>query len=324
MKMLKNILTATIICVSGTLLMAQTPRITFKADKLYPEGVALDPATGTYYVGSVKTGTIGTVDQQGNYKEFYKDKDLISSFGMKVEPGKNKLWVCLADPDSNYSTHSSPATFRKMARLIAIDLKSAKKIADIDLSKTYNGKHFINDLCFDGKGNIYLTDSFSPVIYKVDAAGKATVFAENELFKSIDIGLNGIVYHPGGYLLVDHNSSGTIIKVPISNPNTASIVKIKTLFPGADGLIIDDQQNLILIQNKGVNKVFKISSVDNWSSAEVKEATGGTDRFAQPSTGVVGAGKVWVLNSRLNELSNPTLVPSKEFSLQLAVFQPVK
>lgn len=306
-----------------TMIKAQTQRITFKAPLLYPEGVALSEDGKTFFVSSVKTGTIGTVDQQGNYKEFYKDKSMVSSFGMKVETGKNRLWICLADPNPNYSEFSTPSTFQKMARLIAVDLNTGKKVQEINLEGLYAGKHFINDLTFDDKGNIYMTDSFSPVIYKVDGTGKASVFAESPLFKSIDVGLNGIIYHPAGFLLTVNNSDGSILKVNINDPKQVTAVKIRDLFPGADGLLLDDGNNLILIQNKSVNKCYKLESADNWQTAKVTAATHSEDRFQQPSTGVIQNGKVWLLNSKLNELSNPTIPPSREFSLQLAELKPL-
>jgi len=302
---------------------AQTRRITFKAPLLYPEGVALSADGNTFFVSSVKTGTIGTVDGQGNYQEFYKDKNLVSSFGMKIEPARNRLWICLSDPNPNYSEFSTPATFQRMARLIAVDINTRKKVADINLEKLHAGKHFINDLTFDDKGNIYLTDSFSPVIYKVDAAGKPSVFAENPLFKSIDIGLNGIVYHPSGFLLTVNNSDGSILRVNINDPKQVVRVKIPNLFPGADGLMIDQGDKLILIQNKSIDKCYRIESADNWQTASVTASTQSEDRFQQPSTGVVQNGKIWLLNSKLNELSNPTIPPSREFSLQLAELKPL-
>ncbi|MCZ4222532.1 gluconolaconase [Pedobacter rhodius] len=305
-----------------TSVCAQTPRITFNVPMLYPEGVAFNASSKTFYISSVKTGTIGTVDKSGNYEVFYKDEDLISSFGMKVDAKTNRLLICLSDPNPNYSRFSKPETFKKMGRLIGINLKTKKREFDINLATLNPGNHFINDLTIDQAGNIYLTDSYSPVIYKVDAKGQANVFAESELFKSVDIGLNGIAFNPAGYLITVNNSNGAILKIDINDPKNITTVKIDNLFPGADGLLFD-QGELILVQNKSVNKIYRISSSDNWQSAKIKAATTGEDRFAQPSTAILDAGQVWVLNSKLNELSNPTLVPSKEFSLQLAVFKPL-
>ena len=299
----------------------QTPRITFKAPKAYPEGVAYNDKTNTFYVSSVKDATIGTVDAAGNYKPFYRDTALKSSYGMKVNAAKNQLWVCTGD--ANYSDYADTETHKKMIRLIVIDLLYGKKVQDINLSKLYNGKHFANDLAFDEKGNAYITDSYSPVIYKVDVQGKASLFAENELFKGEDVGLNGIVYHPQGFLITVNNATGAILKVAINNPANVTKVKINQLFPGADGLLWDAQGNLVLIQNESLDKANQLVSTDGWATATVKAATSITDRFQNPTTGVVKGGQIYLLNAKLNELSDPTKKPSDEFSLQQVVWKPM-
>ncbi len=320
MKFLSKIITAAIVFLTVAA-VAQTPRITFKAPFLYPEGTAFNAQKNLFYVSSVKTGTIGTVDQSGNYKVFYQDQSLKSSYGMKIDTKNNRLWVCISD--ANYSDFSDPSTFKKMARVISLDLNSGKKVQDIDLSNLIPGKHFANDLAYDPQGNIYLTDSFSPVIYKVDAKGKASIFAESELFKGEDVGLNGIAFHPQGFLLVDDTRAGALYKIDIRDPKKITKVKINEFFPGADGLLLDDQQNLILVQNQTDN-IFKLSSTDGWQNAQVTAATSVTDRFAYPSAVVQSAGKLYVLNAKLNELADPTKPKSIEFSLQLVEFKPVK
>lgn len=309
---------AMIICIAA---VCQTSRITFKAPMKYPEGVAYNDKTNTFYVSSVKDATIGTVDAAGNYKAFYQDKDLKSSYGMKVNAAKNQLWVCTGD--ANYSDYADTQTHKKMIRLITIDLSSGKKVQDINLSKLYNGKHFANDLAFDDKGNAYITDSYSPVIYKVDAQGKASVFAENELFKGEDVGLNGITYHPQGFLLTVNNATGAILKVDINNPAMVTKVKIDQLFPGADGLLWDGQGNLVLIQNESLDKANQIASTDGWTTAKIKAATSILDRFQYPTTGILRGDKIYLLNAKLNELNDPTKKPSEEFSLQQVVFKPM-
>ena len=300
---------------------SQTPRISFQAPLLYPEGLTYNPANNLFYVSSAKTGTIGAVTEAGEYKALYEDSTLKSTFGMKVDTKQNKLWVCAGDP--NYSKYSTPDTYKKMIRLVAIDLKTGKKVNDIDLTSLYEGKHFLNDLALDNAGNIYLTDSFSPVVYKVDNKGKATIFAQSDLFKSMDIGLNGIVWSPKGFLIVNNNSDGSLLKIDIKNPTQVTKIKNDVFFVGADGLLLDNDGSLIVVQNKGVNKVSRLSSMDNWQTSKVIAATAVEDRFKQPSTATLQKDKVYVLNSKLNELSNPTMPPSKEFSIQLAKFQPL-
>ncbi|MGB8192397.1 MAG: hypothetical protein WCF67_10785 [Chitinophagaceae bacterium] len=302
--------------------IAQTPRINFKAPMAYPEGTAYNPSKNLFYVSSVRTGTIGTVNDKGVYTVFYEDASLKSSYGMKVDAKRNKLWVCTGD--ANYSMYSDPSTYKKKIRLIGLDLNTGKKTDDIDLSNLIEGKHFANDLTLDDKGNIYITDSYSPVIYQVDANMKASIFAKNDLFKSEDVGLNGIVWSSKGYLVVAHNTKGQLLKVSTAQPGSVTVIKTKSFFPGADGLLWDQNENLVLIQNKGVNKVFRLSSADNWQSAEIEAYTLMEDRFHYPTTSTLANGKIYSLNAKLNELTDPTVNPSKEFSLQQVRFMPAK
>lgn len=122
---MKHLIKMIAILFVSTGLRAQTERIVFKAQLLYPEGVAWHREKNLFFISSVKTGTIGSVDESGMYKEIYKDKMLKSSFGMKIDEKNNRLLVCVSDP--NYSEYSTPATFKKMARLISIDLNTGKK-----------------------------------------------------------------------------------------------------------------------------------------------------------------------------------------------------
>lgn len=318
MKRTLNLLVAIAVTAAAT---AQTQRIVFQAPVLYPEGVTYDAGSKMFFVSSVKTGTVGSVDEAGNYKELYKDPSLKSSYGLKVDAKNNRLLVCISD--ANYSMYSTPATFKKMARLIALDLTTGAKKMDVNLAIT-PGKHFANDMAMDDAGNIYITDSFSPNVYKVDASGKASVFATSPLFKSEDVGLNGILYSPQGYLLVAHNTAGTLHKIDVKNPKNITTVKMKMLFPGADGMAWLSPNMLTLVQNKGANKLYQISSADNWASAEVKGATATEDRFQHPTTVTVKDGQAWAVNSKFNELTDSSTGPSKEFSLQLAAFRPMQ
>lgn len=318
---MKHVLFNLIIVLAVINTSAQTPRITFKEPYLYPEGTAYNKNTNLFFVSSVKTGTIGTVDKQGNYKVFYEDKTLKSSYGMKVDYKRNCLWICTGD--ANYSNYSDSGTFKKMIRLVSLDVVTGKKTQDIDLSNLYEGKHFANDLALDDKGNIYITDSYSPVIYKVDVQGKAGIFVKSDLFKGETVGINGIAWSPQGFLLTVNTNNGDLLKVDINNPSNVTKVKVKNFFVGGDGLFWDEQNNLILIQNS-TNKIHQLASKDNWQSAEAKAGTAMEDRFSYPTTGVIGEGKIYALNAKLNELNDPTKPPSKEFSLQQVQLKPAQ
>jgi sugar lactone lactonase YvrE len=310
------------ILACAALATAQTQRIEFEAPEAYPEGTAYDPGEGVFYVSSVHNGTIGKTDQSGKYTPVFIDSTLKSTFGMKIEVAKKRLWVCAGDP--TYSQYRDSSTHKKMIRLIGLDITTYRKVADIDLSALYKGRHFANDLTLDAQGNVYITDSYSPVIYKVDADGKASVFAQSMWFAATGTGLNGIVWHPDGFLLVNNNANGSLLKVDLNDPQQVSKVQVNQFFPGADGLLLDGQNNLVLVQNKGVNKIFKLASTDKWASAKVIAATQSKDMFNFPSTATQKGNEVWIMNAKLQELSDSSSILSKKFSLQEAVFVPVK
>ncbi|MXN93320.1 gluconolaconase [Flavobacterium sp. Sd200] len=303
--------------------MAQEPtkRIEFEAPGSYPEGIAFDTAAKVFYISSARLGTVGKVTKDGKYTELYADKSLKSSYGVKLHPDGKRLFVCAGD--ANYSKFSTPETKKKMARLLIIDIKSGKKLSDIDLSQLVPGEHFPNDIAFDDKGNAYITDSYAYAIYKIDNKGNAAIFSQSELLKSAGVGPNGLVYHPSGYIMVANNGSGALVKIDLKNPATASKVKIDQFFPGADGLLLNDNNTLTLVQNGGVNKVFKIKSDNNWATAQVVASTATEDRFAYPSTATMAGNDTWVMNANFSEIAEGNNVPSKKFSIQQAVFKPL-
>jgi len=310
-----------IVLLAGFTAFAQEPtkRIEFEAPGMYPECVAYDKANNVFYVSSARLGTVGKVTMDGKYTTLYADSSLKSTYGVKLHPDGKRLFVCAGD--ANYSIYSTPETKKKMAKLISIDIKTGKKLTDTHLSQLVPGDHFPNDLAFDDKGNAYITDSYAYAIYKVDAAGKASVFSKSAMLKEAGVGPNGIVYHRGGFLLVSCNGKGVLLKLDLKNPNTATKVKISQFFPGADGLILNDDQTLTLVQNGGVNKIFLIKSSDNWSTAVVAGATAMEDRFAYPSTATVAGRNTWVMNANFSELAEGNNVPSKKFSIQKAEFK---
>ncbi|TDH26968.1 gluconolaconase [Segetibacter sp. 3557_3] len=305
----------------GCLSVRPTQRITFTAPDAFPEGIAYDKAADVYYVSSARMGTIGKVTPSGVYTVLHSDTSLKSTYGMKIHPDGKRLFVCASD--ANYSKYTSPDTRNKMMRLISIDLATGNKVADINLANLYEGKHFANDLVFDDKGNLYLTDSYSNAIIKVDAAGRPSVFSKSPLFKSEGIGLNGLVYHPGGFLLVNSTGKGTLYKVDINNGQNVQPVKSSMYFIGADGMLLNDQNTLTILVNGGNDKVMKLSTEDNWASVKLSGTTLIVDRFTYPATATFKGDEIWVMNANFHQLNDSTAFHTRNFAIQKAVIKPV-
>jgi hypothetical protein len=114
------------------------------------------------------------------------------------------------------------------------------------------------------------------------------------------------------------------LKVDVAEPTRVVRVKVPQFFPGADGLLLDGNNNLLLIQNKGVNRVFKLTSTDNWQNASLSAATESKAMFAYPSTMTKRKSDVWVVNARLSDLADSNKVLATKFSLQKAELKTIK
>jgi len=298
-----------------------TARIEFNAPETYPEGIAYDSISDVYFVSSARLGNIGKVTTAGIYSTVITDPTFKSSYGVKIHPDGKRVFACVGD--ANYSKFSTLETKKKMARLVGIDMATGKKTDDINLAHLVPGNHFPNDLTFDVQQNVYITDSFANVIYKVTPGGKASVFADSPMFKTEGVGLNGIVYHPSGYLLTINGATGTIYKIDLNTPKNVTKVMTDQFFMNGDGLLLTSNNKLVVVQNGGSDKIYELTSMDNWSSAKLSASTLGADRFTYPSTATKAKDKIWIMNAKFSELTDSTNVPSKKFSIQHARLMPL-
>lgn len=312
-----------IICwLAGCMAVRPTDRIEFEKVDIYPEGIAYDSARDVFYVSSMRDGSIGKVSTSGQYTVLHADSSWKSGYGMKLHPDGRQLWVMIGDP--NYSRYKSPETYKKMIRLVSLDVENGNVLHDIDLSSLIPGEHFGNDLCFDDQQNVYITDSYANAIYKVTAQGQASVFAKDSVFNTEGYGLNGIVFHPDEYLLVASTNKGAIFKVDIRQPTNITKVKTDQFYVGADGLLLNDPKNLTVVTNGGNDKIFQLQSDDNWISAKMVATTMLADRFTYPATATFRRNEIWVMNAKTSELVDSNAVPAKIFAIQKAVLKPVK
>ncbi len=310
-----NIYSKLIVLLTLSLTLGKTvvaADIAFVAKESYPEGITYLSKDDTFLVSSIRTGTIGKVTKTGKYQSFINDEKLISSLGLLLDEKRNNLWVAICD--LGLSTRSTEATKTKLAAVAMYDAKTGKRKAYYDLSHLAKGTHLTNDLTMDTDGNVYVTDSFSPVIYKIDTKGNSTVFASSELFKGDGVNLNGIAYHPDGYLLTIKYNSGELFRVDIKNPKKISKVEINEPIKGGDGLILMSNNKLVIVQNQGNDSVIELTSTDSWHKAKIKSKKKTSQSF--PTTGIKVKNSVFVLNGRLDSLLDEKAPKVSNFSIQ--------
>jgi sugar lactone lactonase YvrE len=253
-------------------------RISVPQASIFPEGIQWDEGGSRFYVSSRAKGTVGTVRDDSTYTEFGKDSRLISTIGLNLDASRSRLLAAVSDNNFNPSVQNQ-ATYRKLAALAIFNSSTGALSRFVDLGALRPTQmHFANDIAVDKDGNAYITDSMSPIIYKVDLQGNATIFLEdNQLSGGTGFGLNGIVYHPDGYLLVAKTSDGTLYKVPIGTPASFTTVTKTQNLTGADGLLLTDN-NTLLVVSGSQSTVFRMASTNAWANANVSGsfATGTT------------------------------------------------
>lgn len=282
---------------------------------LYPEGIEYNPNTGKFLLSSVREGTIYEIDETGAYTPFIEDERLVSTTGIHIDAERNRLLV--PNTDHGLSLHSDPERKLKMAELGIYNLTTGEPIAYVDLAALRpEGAHFANDVAVDAEGNAYVTDSVSPILYKVDPMGNASVFLENERFTGEGFNFNGIIYHPDGYLIVAKKNEGVLFKVPVSAPESFTEIQISQQFGGADGLVLADNNTLLLIANKvgdiTTNAVIQLQGDQTWESAIVAGIQETGDVY--PTTGIAKENEVYVVFGQLSGLGAALKEPEPTFA----------
>ena len=299
--------------------------IAFTQAGLYPEGVQYDAANSRFLVTSLTTGRVGQVKDDGTYSTaFPDDPKLVSAIGLYLDEPRNRVLAAVSDPGAN-SARSTAATQGKLARLAIFNRSAptaAPTVVELGTLRPTLG-HFANDVAVDAQGNAYVTDSFSNLIYKVDAVTNvATVFLEDAARLGTPaasaFGFNGIVFHPDGYLLVAKSDNGMIYKVPLTNPAGYAPVATTQNLMAADGLLLQDNNTLQVVSNAQA-KVFRLVTTNSFGAATLSGTFATKAEF--PTTLARRDGNSYVLYANLDKLFGGQMPPVSQYSINRVIFQ---
>ena len=136
---------------------------------------------------------------------------------------------------------------------------------------------FPNDMAFDDRGQLYVTDSFLGQIFKIDTRGNSSVWLQDArllgnaaapvpVFHAF--GANGIALDASQHhLYVSNTDYGRILRVEIRSGKAADVevVAESELLKGADGIALDTRGTLYV----AVNAHDRIATVDRHGELSV-------------------------------------------------------
>ncbi|ERN02127.1 hypothetical protein AMTRI_Chr02g223430 [Amborella trichopoda] len=217
-----------------------------------------------------------------------KDADLggNGTLGLRIDRPRNRLVVAVADVWGN-----------RFGAVASYDLSTWRRLFLTVLAGPEDGESLADDVAVDEEGNAYVTDAKGNRIWKVGPKGEllstimSKAFSERKEWYYNLVGLNGIAYHPNGYLLVLHTSSGALFKVDIATEEVTKVVLVRGSLITGDGIELLSPTKLAVAG--AVPSCRVVTSSDDWVTAAVVERyMGPMHRFASSVT--VKDGKVYV------------------------------
>lgn len=209
-----------------------------------PEGIALDPATGTVYTAGT-TGTAATVcvlSPAGKLVDTIPvppgPSGFIALLGELFVPGEG-LYVL--DNDNSVDASSTGG------RLLKVDP------ATHTVTTVATGFAFPNGLARDEAGNLYVADSFKGTIFRVDTRGVVRIWSQDPLLSPHGFaGVNDLAFdRDQKFLYTDNSDNGQVLRIPVRADGSAGPAQVFTTsapinanLGGPDGIMFDVRGNL--------------------------------------------------------------------------------
>jgi sugar lactone lactonase YvrE len=277
-------------------------RVAFRIPEkdLIPEGIAHDPETDAYYVGSLHKRKIVRIDKAGKASDFTASGQdgLWDVLGLRVDPAARTLWACSAAGPSSGDLDGTSSLFR-------YDLRTGKLLGKHDLP---GRPRLCNDIAVGiapGKdGEVFFTDSKGGMLHRLRRqegdyrletfVGPGTFIYPNGIAISPDLRKLFVADFKNGLSAVDP-ATGQVR--PLPHPERVHVA-------GIDGLYFH-RGSLLAVQNSaGTERIVRFrlnAALDAIESEEVLESR--NPLFDIPTTGVLVGGTLAVIaNSQLDRL----------------------
>ncbi|HEX6705721.1 MAG TPA: hypothetical protein VF169_13235 [Albitalea sp.] len=265
---------------------ATTPApLAFRLDdpRLIPEGIAFDPATARFFVGSIAQRKIVVTDGRGRARTFSRASDRLDSvLGLAVDATRRQLYaVSTVLGDAGRDDRRNAVQRYDLARGRLVE-----RIAAPDAMQ-------LNDVAVGPDGTLYASDSAGHALFR-RKPGEATLTRVGEAGSLV--GANGVAVAPDGIVYVTlftgiarvDTGSGEMKRLP--QPDSV-------VTGGIDGLYWHDG-DLVGVQNStNPGRVIRIRLADGGTRIDGVTVLQSHHHalFDEPTTGVIARGALHVI-----------------------------
>lgn len=209
-------------------------------DDLYPEGIAWDPQTRSFYVGSLEHGTVTRVNADSSQSLLAEPANAgWSTLGMKIDAEARRLYACASPPEADGE-----------GEVWIYDLDGCGLIEQVALGDAAAGAR-CNDLALDPDGAALVTDPSQGIVYRVMSGQAPEVWAQDPLLDPegpLPLGLNGIAVTPDeAYVIAANLAAQRLVRIDRADPT--SVVEIALtgdpLPQGTDGLVFGGTDDVL-------------------------------------------------------------------------------
>lgn len=261
-------------------------------DRVFPEGVAYDPASHSFFTGSTNDGAIFRGNLASGKVEIFSAGGAdgrTAAIGMKVDETRRRLWI------------AGGAT----GLMLVYNIDTGALIRKYTTPQAE--QTFLNDVALAPNGDAYFTDSRRPVLFKIDGAGEPP----GELASWLDFNgtpvkftpgataLNGIVVSGDGrYIVVVHSGDRKLFRITVASREVRE-VDLDGTPQGGDGMVLDGETLYVLARTETGDGIARIQMAPDLASGTIRDSFR-DDSFAFPTTIAKVADRMLVVNSQFN------------------------
>ncbi len=267
----------------------------------WPEGVDYDPRSHRYYVASVRHRTIAEVVDGKVPRELWpRSRSGIGAvLGVRVDTARGVLWATLAGVPQMEGYIPADSSIAAIVRVRIADGAIERRW---DLPPARLG-HALGDLTIGPMGDVFVTDSYDPVLYRLRPGVDTLESIRHPLFRS----LQGMAAPPNGTVLYVADYSHGLLRVDLE---TGMVTRLDdapgTTSLGCDGLVWHNGA-IIGVQN-GVAPARIMRFVLDRTGVRIERAElldRNTRVADEPTIGtIVGGEFVYVANSQWEKFTD--------------------